>query len=242
MSTTYRIGADCPRRARVLGAMAIVAALLHAVVLYGVDSPPSPKPTTVWEEQGVTIELAAVLPHSGQRHEVAAPVPPEPPAPPTQQPKSESQPEPVPPKPTPAHRKVRPIQRQKPKSTTTTQMGKKNTPSQPVDAPQLPTPAAQEASRTATTSPEPLPSYSNPKPLYPELARKRGQEGRVLLSANIDEKGELTELRVDKSSGFSLLDEAALKAVRRWRFKPALRAGMPVKGTALIPIEFLLKG
>ncbi len=241
MSTTYRIDADCPQQARMLRTMAIVATLLHAVVLYGVDPPPSPKPTSV-REQGVTIELAPVLPHRGERHKVAAPVPSESPAPPMQQPKSEFQPDPVPTKPTFAPRKARPVQRQKPKATTATQIGKKNTPSQTVDAPQFPAPAEQKASRTVTTSPEPLPSYSNPKPVYPELARKRGQEGRVLLSADIDEKGELTELRVDKSSGFSLLDEAALKAVRRWRFKPALRAGMPVKGTALIPIEFLLRG
>lgn len=235
MSTNYRIDAGCPQQARMLKEMAIVATLLHAIVLYCADPPPSLKPTAV-REQCVTIELAPVLPHRGERHEVAAPVPSEPPAPPIRsKPNLNSSPSLYP-------RKTRPVQRQKPKATTATQIGKKNTPSQKVDAPRFPAPVEQKASRTVTTSPEPLPSYSNPKPVYPELARKRGQEGRVLLSAHIDEKGELTELRVDKSSGFSLLDEAALKAVRRWRFKPALRDGMPVKGTALIPIEFLLRG
>jgi protein TonB len=101
--------------------------------------------------------------------------------------------------------------------------------------------ASAPDSPEAASSPEALSSYANPKPAYPELARRRGQEGLVRLLAQVDEQGGLAELLVEKSSGFPLLDEAALKAVRKWRFKPGSRGGRPVRGSVLIPVEFLLK-
>ena len=81
----------------------------------------------------------------------------------------------------------------------------------------------------------------NRKPVYPELARRRGQQGVVELLAHVDEQGRITDLRVQRSSGFSLLDEAALKGVRAWTFIPATRNGTAVKGTALVPVAFELR-
>jgi protein TonB len=91
------------------------------------------------------------------------------------------------------------------------------------------------------SGPEALTPYANEKPTYPELARRRGQEGLVQLLAHVDDRGTLTELAVKKSSGYSLLDEAAMKAVRKWRFRPGISNGRPVRGSLLIPVEFRLK-
>ena len=90
------------------------------------------------------------------------------------------------------------------------------------------------------SSPEPLSFQANPKPIYPELARRRGQEGVVRLLADVDEKGGVTKLTVVQSSGFALLDAAAVKAVRAWRFKPGSRNGLPGAGSLVIPVEFRL--
>jgi protein TonB len=101
--------------------------------------------------------------------------------------------------------------------------------------------AAPESESGPESGPEALTPYANEKPTYPELARRRGQEGLVQLLAHVDDRGTLTELAVKKSSGYSLLDEAAMKAVRKWRFRPGISNGRPVRGILLIPVEFRLK-
>jgi protein TonB len=81
----------------------------------------------------------------------------------------------------------------------------------------------------------------NSKPVYPELARQRGQEGLVILDVDVDERGYAVKVAVKRSSGFSLLDDAALKRVGRWRFRPAQAGGISVAGHVLVPVEFRLK-
>jgi TonB family protein len=72
-------------------------------------------------------------------------------------------------------------------------------------------------------------------PAYPLVARRRGEEGKVLLRVNLSQSGAVKDVTVQESSGFELLDRAALKAVRRWRFsRKAAR-------TVLVPINFRLK-
>lgn len=80
----------------------------------------------------------------------------------------------------------------------------------------------------------------NRMPRYPEDARERGAEGRVVLEVAVDATGRARAVRVVRSSGEDDLDAAALKAVRGWRFKPARRGGLPVAGTATVPIRFRL--
>jgi protein TonB len=96
-------------------------------------------------------------------------------------------------------------------------------------------------SDSASSSPVPWDALSNPRPIYPELARRRGQEGLVRLRAYIDAKGNILELIIEQSSGYSLLDEAAVQAVRKWRFRPGTRAGEAVAGSVLIPVDFQLR-
>jgi protein TonB len=77
-------------------------------------------------------------------------------------------------------------------------------------------------------------------PIYPALARSRGQQGRVLLRVAVSAAGAPSSVAVVSSSGHPLLDRAALDAVRHWRFVPAERDGHPVAAVADVPIVFRL--
>ena len=87
-----------------------------------------------------------------------------------------------------------------------------------------------------------IPHYkSNPPPEYPAIARRRGYEGRVLLSAMISIEGNVAGLKVKESSGHPVLDRAAMKAVEAWEFEPARRMGSPVPMSVDVPVRFVLK-
>lgn len=87
-----------------------------------------------------------------------------------------------------------------------------------------------------------VPDYLvNPPPAYPFSSRKLGEEGTVLLAVEISPDGGVNSLSIRNSSGYSRLDEAALKAVRRWRFKPARIGGIAVSDKVEVPIRFALK-
>jgi protein TonB len=81
---------------------------------------------------------------------------------------------------------------------------------------------------------------SDRPPVYPETARRRGQQGRVLLQVNVSAEGLPVTVSVAQSSGYPSLDAAALTAVQRWRFVPATRAGAPVAASAEVPVRFRL--
>lgn len=78
-------------------------------------------------------------------------------------------------------------------------------------------------------------------PRYPELARRKGREGRVLLRLVIGPDGELRNVEVVEGGGHGF-DEAALAAVRASLFAPAVRHGRAVECAALLPVRFALKG
>lgn len=81
----------------------------------------------------------------------------------------------------------------------------------------------------------------NPPPSYPLAARQRQDEGTVLLDVLVDEKGRVGELRIATSSGHPLLDRAALKGVRRWRFEPGRRDQEKIPMWVQVPIRFTLQ-
>jgi protein TonB len=85
-------------------------------------------------------------------------------------------------------------------------------------------------------------SGANPLPDYPYHARRAGYQGRVVLRVAVGLDGTPRTVAVARSSGHDVLDDAALAAVRRWRFTPATVAGLPVEGTVEVPIEFRLVG
>lgn len=77
-------------------------------------------------------------------------------------------------------------------------------------------------------------------PTYPARCLRLGIEGRVQVRVLVGENGRVQEATLDESSGDASLDEAALEAVRRWRFAAAQRDGVPVRAWARVPIEFKL--
>ncbi len=79
-----------------------------------------------------------------------------------------------------------------------------------------------------TTLPKADPRRSNSKPDYPAASKRLGESGAVVLAMLVGEDGKVTEAKVDSSSGFPRLDEAAVKeAIRRWRFLPGTEDGKP---------------
>jgi periplasmic protein TonB len=77
-------------------------------------------------------------------------------------------------------------------------------------------------------------------PVYPPRCLRMGLEGVVKVRVLVGEDGRPQEVSLAKSSGESLLDEAALQAVKDWVFKPATRNGVPARAWAVVPIEFKL--
>ncbi len=83
--------------------------------------------------------------------------------------------------------------------------------------------------------------YLNPEPSYPEIARKRGIEGKVILEVVVAPDGTPKRVDLKESSGSKVLDRAALEGVGRWKFLPAQEDGRPVEGLVEIPIVFRLR-
>ncbi len=81
----------------------------------------------------------------------------------------------------------------------------------------------------------------NPKPPYPEVARRRGYEGTLRLKVEVLASGKVGRIWVKKSSSYEVLDRSALKTVQNWRFIPAKFGGIPVKSTVIVPVTFQLK-
>jgi TonB family protein len=87
------------------------------------------------------------------------------------------------------------------------------------------------------------PAYGDrPEPEYPAAAVRRGYQGTTLLRVRVLEDGRVEVVEIKESSGYRILDEAAMKAVRPWHFTPALMAGKPVASWVLVPIAFKLTG
>lgn len=81
----------------------------------------------------------------------------------------------------------------------------------------------------------------NPPPVYPQVARQRRFEGVVLLRVLVLADGMVGELRLEKTSGHAVLDQAALKAVRGWAFASGRRGGVPAAMEVLVPVRFTLE-
>ena len=81
---------------------------------------------------------------------------------------------------------------------------------------------------------------SNPRPDYPEIAKQMHQQGIVYLDVMVDADGRPSDVSVSRSSGFSVLDHAAVEAVRHWTFEPARAAGLPISSHVAIPFRWSL--
>jgi periplasmic protein TonB len=89
---------------------------------------------------------------------------------------------------------------------------------------------------------EATPLYrQNPVPDYPLLGRKRGYQGTVVLEVLVSREGRVKELSLSTSSGYSVLDQAALTSVKTWLFEPGTRGGEKVDMWVKVPVRFQLK-
>jgi protein TonB len=87
-----------------------------------------------------------------------------------------------------------------------------------------------------------VPLYSrNPPPPYPRIAKARGYQGRTLLKVLVGPDGRVKEITVAASSGYAVLDEAAVKAVRQWLFEPARQGLEPLAMWVTVPIRFQIR-
>jgi TonB family protein len=77
-------------------------------------------------------------------------------------------------------------------------------------------------------------------PEYSEEARRARHQGTVLLDVEVDTNGQPANIRVIRSLGMGL-DEKAIEAVKKWKFVPATKGGVPVKVSAQIEVEFRLQ-
>jgi len=110
-----------------------------------------------------------------------------------------------------------------------------------VVSPHAPSPEDTSGSRVpAVVKATPL-YQSNPKPVYPSLARRRGQQGTVMLQVMVSENGRVEQVTLHKSSGFTLLDNAALDTVKKWQFIPVTENGHSAATEVLVPVHFKLQ-
>lgn len=86
------------------------------------------------------------------------------------------------------------------------------------------------------------PSYlRNPAPAYPREARMAHREGTVVLDVTVSADGRPEDVEVARSSGDPEMDRAAVAAVARWSFHPAMAGGQAVAARVEVPVRFRLK-
>jgi len=199
----------------------------------------------VWALQSGLLRRAVelVVPVEVMAEFIEAPqpqIPPSPPAPPAQ----------TAPAPRPQPR-VAPAPRPEPvasPSPTPSPLAPQVPPAEPVAAPAVapapPAPAAPPAppAPPAVVLPSTNADYlNNPRPPYPALSRRLGEQGKVTLRVFIETDGTASRAEVRTSSGFERLDQAALQTVLRWRYVPGKRGGTPEAMWVTVPINFVLE-
>lgn len=180
------------------------------------------------------------------------PPPPAPPPPPRREPLPQKQavapptpPKPAAPPPTPAFvpRPDVPMAAAPPAITAVTPEPAPAMPPAPVAAPPpAPAPASAPvaaAPRSETKGATPLYTTCD-KPEYPLASKRMEEEGRVVLRLQISADGRVLESKIERSSGFVRLDEAARQALVLCRFRPATSDGQPIPSTVMLPYRFEL--
>lgn len=213
------------RGRRQLVLLAVLA--LHGGLLAFALSPPPPVTTTMVPAP-VTVRLIEARPAEQPRV-----VPPAPQPSPPKPVKHEPLPRPVPTQvAAPAPRPAAPVLAAAPSSAASSDFAVADAPRPaPVAAPVVHTPARFDADY-----------LHNPKPVYPPLSRRLGEEGKVLLKVRVTAQGTAEQVDIQTGSGYARLDAAARDAVLRWRFVPARRGDEPVAASVIVPITFALDG
>jgi len=107
-------------------------------------------------------------------------------------------------------------------------------------------PAPQNVSPPSPVQLDAEPDYradylNNPRPPYPMVARRMGYNGKVILNVEVLAEGKAGQVLLHQSSGYAILDNAALQTVKTWKFSPAKRFGRPATQWFLVPIRFSLE-
>src|SRR5690606_10997346 len=100
------------------------------------------------------------------------------------------------------------------------------------------TPRVPAASSPASGPDREATPLTRVEPTYPPTAYRAREEGTVLVSAEVDPSGAPVSVDVARRSGSRALDQAAVDAVRQWRFEPAMRDGKAVSATVEVPVSF----
>lgn len=98
-------------------------------------------------------------------------------------------------------------------------------------------PAAASGPKTITSGVEYIQA---PQPVYPQMSKRMGEQGRVMLRILVNEKGMPDQVLVHTSSGSPRLDEAGRQAALRAQFKPHMEGGHAVAVYVIVPLNFQL--
>lgn len=99
---------------------------------------------------------------------------------------------------------------------------------------------AGEGRHTAGGGRTPPAFIAGSRPAYPQAARKARWEGAVVVRIFIEADGTVTAAAVKAGSGYDILDEAAVQAVKKWRYAPAKEGGVPIASLHDVRVRFSL--
>ena len=223
--------------------VAVTAMVLavHALALWGLQRLPGATPAPMVIPAQVIATFITPEPEPIVMPEPMPLAPPEPVVQPKPVPKPQPKPQPKP--------KPQPL----PKAVASPDPAPATAPTGTLDpeptAPATPTPAPTAAQASATTDAPAaivMPSSSaaylnNPRPSYPSISERMGEQGKVVLRVFIGTDGLPQKIELNRSSGFERLDRQAQETVSRWKFVPGKRNGVPEAMWYLVPINFVLE-
>jgi periplasmic protein TonB len=171
------------------------------------------------------------------------PVPPAPPAPPASPPPRPvaQPPRPTPPAPQPVAVAEPVPSLNAPTGITAPEPAPANVTSEPVASPAPAPPMAPPAPPRVELPSSSADYLNNPRPPYPPLSKRLGEQGRVVVRVFIDASGTATQAEIRTSSGYDRLDQTALQTVLRWRYVPGKRNGVAEAMWFNVPISFVLE-
>jgi protein TonB len=217
----YRSGHDIHSRQRALAFGGVIALHVAVIGVFYFPQLKAPPPA----ERILTVSFVSEAP------DAPAPAPPQPSTPPP--PKSQML---ATASPTPSPMTAPTIEEQRPQVAQAQAAA-------PSPQPPSPGPSSDAPAEAAVTPPSFRAAYlNNPGPAYPNVSRRKREEGTVRLRVQVSPEGAPVQVLLDRSSNFSDLDSAAMDVVKkRWRFEPAKQGDRAVVAWVIVPMEFSLK-
>ena len=225
---------------------ALVSVFLHGLLVQAMEqqditlamSPAEPGPISVKMLPKVTTAPPVAEPVVEPTPEPIVEPKPEPKPAPKPEPKPQPKPEPKPtPKPEPKPQ-PKPAPKPAPQPDPAPKPAPQPTPEPPAKVePKAPPAQAKDSTPKRIDTPS---IVSHHPPSYPRQARRRGQEGTVIIEVWLDERGRQTKHILASSSGVSALDKAALQAITKWKFSAYVENGQGIAHRVHIPIRFKL--